>query len=276
MQHATTQTPPLTLFILAHNDDEFFVLPRIKAAHALGQRVALVFTTDGAAYGESPQRRLAESISALAFLPNLSSTIISLGMELGVRDGTSHHSIQALWDTLAPLPEVSNLTSIYAPAWEGGHVDHDVAHLLAVALARKTGAQLYEFSLYHGCAAPPPLFRCMQLLPSAAATLQIDNLSWREAFSWLLSCRHYRSQARSFIGLIGFCIPEILGRRRLVTRRVHGYRYDQRPHRGALLYESRFKVPYETFYACTSEFVRAHVGESLQQSNTGHQRGNGW
>lgn len=275
MPHATTEAPPVTLFLLAHNDDEFFVLPRIKAEHALGHRVVLVFTTDGAAYGESPQRRLAESVSALTFLPELHSNIIPLGMALRVRDGTSHHSIRALWDALAPLTEASNIIRIYTPAWEGGHVDHDVAHLLAVALAHQAGATLYEFSLYHGCAVPPPLFRCMQLLPSADAKLQIDKLSWREAFSWLLSCRHYRSQARSFIGLIGFCIPEILGRRRLITRRVQGHAYDQRPHPGALLYESRFKVPYDTFCAYTADFVRTHVGERPQQSGEGSERSNG-
>jgi LmbE family N-acetylglucosaminyl deacetylase len=41
--------------------------------------------------------------------------------------------------------------AILAPAYEGGHPDHDCCSFLANALARKYGIQVWEMPLYHCC-----------------------------------------------------------------------------------------------------------------------------
>ena len=254
-----------TLFLLAHNDDEFFVLPRIEAEIASGSNITIIFTTDGAAYGESPDRRLGETLKALAKYGLTREHIMPLGTKLGIRDGTSHLSIDDLWQALNTMPQVTDVVRIYTPAWEGGHVDHDTAHLLSIALARQCSATVHEFSLYHGYKVRPPFFRCMSLIPASTA-LHFDKCTWTQAISWLFTCRHYHSQRRAFLGLIGFCLPQILGRRSLVTREAGGYDYFARAHDGPLFYETRFKVPHAVFHSNTGRFIRKHLleGEPLQ------------
>lgn len=43
-------------------------------------------------------------------------------------------------------------SSLLIPAWEGGHQDHDAAHLIGRRLADRTGARAWQFPLYTGSA----------------------------------------------------------------------------------------------------------------------------
>jgi len=243
------------LFIFAHNDDEFFALPRIERELELGNRVICVYTTDGAAYGISPSKRLQESYAVLGPRGVQREDIIALGTELGVRDGLSFQHINRLWPELQTATRDLSISRVYAPSWEGGHVDHDVAHLLSVALSRTRNTALYEFALYHANEVRPPFFKCMQLIP-ASGELVRDRISLVEAFRWLLSVRHYRSQWKTFLGLVGFCLKSMLLEHELIMRRVEGRDYLVPPHDGPLLYESRFKVPFAMFLEHTREFIR--------------------
>jgi LmbE family N-acetylglucosaminyl deacetylase len=242
------------LFIFAHNDDEFFALPRIERELELGNRVICVYTTDGAAYGISPSKRLQESYAVLGPRGVQREDIIALGTELGVRDGLSFQHINRLWPELQTATRDLSISRVYAPSWEGGHVDHDVAHLLSVALSRAKGAALYEFALYHGHQVRPPFFKCMQLIPAPGELLR-DRISLIEALRWLASVRHYRSQWKTFLGLIGFCLKGILLKRELAIRAVPVRNYLHPPHKRPLFYETRFRVPYEQFLEQTRSFI---------------------
>ena len=250
-----------TLFVLAHNDDEFFVLPRVLRETAEGRACLFLFTTDGAAYGESPERRLSETLEVLGKFGINRSSVISLGAQLGIRDGTSHRSIDSLWKGMQQSLENRQVARVFTLAWDGGHNDHDTAHLLAVAFAQSRGLPIMEFAAYNSFQMPKPLFRCMKLIPGRGDLVE-DRVSCREAVRWALTPRHYRSQRRAFLGLLGFCLPQILLRRRLVTREVTGKRYLERPHEGPLFYEVRFKVPHSEFLAATRAFIQHHrLGE---------------
>jgi|LakMenEpi03Aug12_release.lakeMendotaPanAssembly.Ray.scaffolds.fasta_scaffold03685_23 LmbE family N-acetylglucosaminyl deacetylase len=242
------------LFLFAHNDDEFFVLPQLEREVAAGHRVVCVYTTDGAAYGESPKRRLDESLSVLCPRGVAVQDIIPLGDQIGVRDGVSHRSIERLWERLLETVGEQRFSRIYVPAWEGGHADHDAAHLLAVALSRIQGAEVVEFSLYHSYRATKPLIRCVSLIPFPGRITH-TKVSLRGALSWILEARRYPSQRRAFVGLLPFCLPQILIRRSLPLRVVESRSYRHRPHEGRLFYEIRFKVPYEEFYSATVGFI---------------------
>lgn len=246
------------LFLLAHNDDEFFVLPRIEHEIAAGSSLVCVYTTDGAAYGESSERRLNESRAVLVPRGVRNEDIVPLGTRLGVRDGTSFRSINQLWEGLADVVKGRSFSRIYVPAWEGGHADHDAAHLLAIALARSSGAEVFEFSLYHGFQSRGPLFRCMSLIPADGEVL-VDKLTLREALGWACLARRYPSQRRAFLGLLPFCLPQILGRRSLAVRRVTHRNYRTVPHSGDLFYHRRFKVAFDEFYRETIEFIDRFV-----------------
>lgn len=253
-----TKSPQSVLFLFAHNDDEFFVLPRVEREVNEGSRVICVYTTDGAAYGASPERRLLESLSVLCPRGVAVKDIIPLGTQLGVRDGISFKSVELLSERLGSLTEGIKFARIYAPAWDGGHADHDAAHLLAVALARMRGSEVLEFSLYHGLGAIGPILRCMA--PIAQPGIPVNHpVTLRGALSWLLAARHYQSQRRVFLGLLPLCLPQILLRRSLPLRRVGNRNYRCRPHSGKLFYEARFKVPYQDFYDATLAFIERAI-----------------
>ena len=142
-------------------------------------------------------------------------------------------------------------------------MDHDVAHLLSLALTQTRGGTLYEFSLYHGHQMPPPFFRCMKLIPAPGELIR-DTVSLSDAFRWLLSVRHYRSQRKTFLGLVPFCLKGILFKRELFVRAVTTRDYLAPPHKGPLFYETRFKVPHESFLVETCAFI-----ETLNPENSG-------
>lgn len=154
--------------------------------------------------------------------------------------------------------EKRQFARIYATAWDGGHADHDAAHLLAVALARIHGAELLKFSLYHKLGALGPILRCMAPIPQPGVAVS-EPVTFRGALSWLLAARHYRSQLRAFSGLLPLCLPQILFRRSLPLRRVGNRDYRMRPYPGELFYEARFKVPYQEFHDATPPFIEGAI-----------------
>lgn len=78
------------LFIFAHPDDECFAASHIAYEVGLGDEVFCLFTTDGGAYGVSPQTRATESRRALQSLGISDEHLFFIGMEHGVRDGESY------------------------------------------------------------------------------------------------------------------------------------------------------------------------------------------
>lgn len=255
------------LFLFAHNDDEFFVLPRLEREVAEGHDVLCIYTTDGAAYDESPMRRLKESYAVLSPRGISSENIIPLGTQRGIRDGLSFRSLAELWQQLTIVTQGKRFSRIYVPAWEGGHADHDAAHLLAVALAQLQGSEVYEFSLYHSLGAVGPIISAMSLIP-LSGTIVHEPVTLRGALSWLLASRHYRTQRRAFLGLLPLSLPQILLHRALPLRRVENRDYRCRPHSGPMFYETRFKVPYDEFYNATQTFIEMHIDPiSLQDAS---------
>jgi hypothetical protein len=251
----------VALFLFAHNDDEFFVLPAIEAEIASGRRVVCIYTTDGAAYGEDSNRRLRESLSVLSPRGVGEDDVVPLGKKIGIRDGTSFRFMAQIWDELLAFSADLEIASVYVLGWEGGHADHDAGHLLGIALAKLKGVEAHEFSLYNSWKMRPPFFRCMALVPAAGESKSI-KVPWLGVFVWLLSVRYYVSQWRTFLGLLGFCLPQILVRRELELRRVGVRDYQCPPHEGKLMYESRFKVPHCEFLGATSRFIKEHIEDS--------------
>ena len=243
------------LFIFAHYDDEFFVLPRLKAELAAGNVVSILYTTDSGAKDIPSSVRLNESLSVLVPLGISATEIISLGADLGVRDGKSHFFIDRIWAGINNEPRLNRtFDRIYTMAWEGGHVDHDVAHLLGIALAKKSGAHIYEFSAYHARHIPGPFFWCMSFGRTLISPI-IDRLTMSQAFRWFLIPYFYKSQRKTFLGLLPCCLLQILIRRTLVVACPPALTYGNRPHQGPLLYEKLFHIQFEEFATNTAQFI---------------------
>ena len=153
-----------TLFVFAHQDDEAGVFFEIERCISLGQTVICVYLTDGGILAEA---RNAESLGILKKLGCHPDQIYFVGRELGCRDGYGPNSLKAIYDWLLGKLCNEKIGTVYCPAFEGGHQDHDAINLVISAIAQKVShnMQFFQFSLYNGARTAWILFRVLHPLP---------------------------------------------------------------------------------------------------------------
>lgn len=242
------------LFVFAHQDDEVAAATRMLDALRSGAAVSCVYLTDGAG-GRAPSHvRDEETRHVLTRLGVELARVHFLGSEHGIPDGALHRHLDAALALLEarvtePVDELVTL------AWEGGHHDHDAAQLVAVAFATPRGllARTFEMPLYHGYRLPGPLFRTLTPL-RVGAGWSPRRIRFRNGLRIALLCRFYRSQRRTWLGLLPEAMVRLALGRKEWSRRVDVARLHTRPHEGALFYERRFRVPYDEVAAAARAF----------------------
>lgn len=216
------------LYVFAHQDDEVAIAPRIARDVASGARVVCAFLTDGGA----PAMRNAESRAVLAEL-GVDDVIF-----VGLPDG---RLVEHLEEALAALPR--DVEEIVTLAWEGGHQDHDAAHLVALALAIARGVRCLAFPLYRG------YFRVLSPLREGDKR----RLTAREVIKRAMLCWRYPSQRRSWLWLGWWLwfrwseeVCEASAELLVVPKR-------------SLLYERRFRFPRRRFFAAARPFIEQRI-----------------
>lgn len=180
--------PPGGVLVLSpHPDDETLGCGGLLALAAQGgRRVRVVLVSDGAASHPGsavwPPRRLAalrlrEMRAALAVLGPGAGALLALGLPDGAIPDAGPAFEAALAAVLAgPAREIGASTVL--TTWRHDpHGDHRATALLAAAVARATGARLWEFPVWGwrhrtplaGWPPPPPL-----ALPGPPAGLRLD------------------------------------------------------------------------------------------------------
>ncbi len=244
------------LFVFAHQDDEF------ACAHHLLQetdgdagRVFCLFTTDGGGHGKAASVRDAESREVLLSLGVRPENIFFAGSKHGVPDGSSVEHLVRLHGHCEAEFGNSAWRKIYCPAWEGGHPDHDAAHLLALALAVSSpNAEVWEFSIYQGSGTAWKFFRVLKPIRHRAES-SVIYLSYRSIFRQLRLIFRYRSQRKTWLFLLPDTVWNLFSHRRELCVRVSPERISARPHEGALLYERIFAFPYSRFREAQRKFA---------------------
>ena len=117
---------PAALFLFAHQDDEFGIFQKIVDELHAGSHVCCAYLTQGGHSNSLAERRNLESLSVLSKLGVSNKDIFFAGDTLRIRDGKLLENldlasswIQSWWSN---YPQIR---SLYVPAWEGGHPDHD-------------------------------------------------------------------------------------------------------------------------------------------------------
>ncbi|HVA32744.1 MAG TPA: PIG-L family deacetylase [Candidatus Baltobacteraceae bacterium] len=238
------------LFVFAHQDDEYAAAPWIVEELAAGSAVACVYLTDGGSRS-SPAVRDAESRAALhslgvtddriAFLSDASDRIADGALAQRCADGLAMLERWIASTGFAPQ-------RIYAPSYEGGHPDHDAAHVIAARIAVEHGItdDAWHFSLYNAYRCRKPFFAAFKQLPTALPSRRASiSMQTRIALTFL--CARYRSQRRTWMGLFPGAVWQRLIARRESVVRFDLNRLNQRPHEGELLYERMFGVTFIDF-----------------------------
>lgn len=250
-----------SLFVFAHQDDEFGCYAAIADAVAAGERVLCVFVTDGALGGD-PVRRDAESRAVLTALGVDASDLHFVGVPNGIRDGKLYESLPAVARVLGEwFDRVPAGSRIHVPAWEGGHHDHDALHAVAVLLLHDRGrlADARQFSLYNAHRRPGPLFRVLSPL-LANGPIERRPLRWRERRRHLRDCLRYPTQRTTWLGLFPFVLWHMLWRGSAALQPVSVARVHERPHPGRLYYEKRGFLGYDVLRAAIDDWRRASGG----------------
>jgi LmbE family N-acetylglucosaminyl deacetylase len=243
-----------SIFLLPHPDDEFGVFAEIDATRAAGNRALCIFLTDGAAAGQSPERRNAESTGVLQKLGVDSADIAFLGCQLDVPDGSlAQHLTRVKAGVEAIVGASTPFDRIYMPAWEGGHQDHDAAHLIGLALAGERRTAAFQFSLYHGEGLPGILFRVLAPLPQNGAVI-VRRIGWRARFAYLRHCLSYPSQWKTWVGLWPLVLVDYVMDGSQKLQRVTPDRVREPPHAGRVLYERRGFCSWREFEEATRDF----------------------
>ncbi|MGE4243164.1 PIG-L deacetylase family protein [Ramlibacter sp.] len=229
------------VFFFAHQDDEFGVFRQLEAERAAGRAVECIYLTDGECRGVTSQERDAESLSVLAALGVRADAVRFAGRELGIGDGAiAERAADATHWIERRLAALDGDDVVYVPAWEGGHQDHDALHALVVQAAARRGLleRVRQFPLYNKHGVPKPLFRVLNPIDANGPATSVP-IPPRDRLRYLGLCLRYRSQWRSWVGLLPFVVLNYATRGEQVLQPVSLERLGQRPHEGELLYEAR-------------------------------------
>lgn len=249
------------IFLFAHPDDEFACSVRIRRHVDRGDAVYCVYLTEGGYGGQSIARREAESTKALSLLGLAPECIRFFGRTHGFRDGSLHECMGPAAEVLGSfIQTIGSVSTIYVPAWEGGHQDHDACHLIgAIAAARAGIARQLQYPLYHGAGLVGPFFRVIAPLAENGPSEYVQATAM-ERVGAIRLCMCFGSQWRTWLGLLPFFTMKMLFSGRFPVQTIEIRRWRQPPHEGRLLYERRGFLRYDTFAQSAAQFLAEYPG----------------
>jgi hypothetical protein len=247
------------VWILAHFDDEYCAMPLIDEARAAGQDQLFLYVADYDSARVRAQRH-AESRRFVAWLGVDPARVVHVGADKGVPDGGVYRALPAAFAALEEALAGVDVERVVCPAWEGGHMDHDMCCLLAAEVAAAHGGAPVEMiSLYNGLGLPAPLFHGGRPLPANGPVRRVAMAGGMAR--WMAAVRFFWLQ-RAWLGLW----PAMFwtyARTGFGVQRLDRARLSERPHEGQLLYERMFNTPYEEVRAAAEAFLkRAPAGRS--------------
>lgn len=248
-----------TLLILAHYDDEYCALPLLIEARAKDE--PLIFAFNAVPRSDRIRaRRLRETMRCLDHFGLRQTVFLGDGADRAF-DGRLLQGLDHVFATLLHQLESVTVDGVITPAWEGGHVDHDMCAVLGVALAehmeRRTGVPcpVLQFSLYNGAGLVGPLFRGASPLSQNGPTLPI-RMEFKAWLAFACAVRFYPSQAGVWSTLWPAAFLNYF-RHGFRVQRLSRVEVSRRPHPGPLLYERRGGPDYATVADTVSAFLRS-------------------
>lgn len=208
-----------TLVLLPHQDDEIFIYPVLSRLVANKRNVKIIYLTNGNFHGVPASVRNIESLLALSNIGVTSEDVIFLGNKINVEDGKLINRLEDVWSSIIKEINHLNIDQIFSPAFEGGHQDHDACNVLAQVLARKLKLMSHsrQFFLYTAAGAFGKFYRV--IYPGTIyASDYIVPLRFNEIRSTIRATLYYKSQLKTWIGLLPELTLRLLFLRRIVLR----------------------------------------------------------
>ena len=232
------------VYVLAHFDDEYCALPLIWEAARQGLPQRFIYLADYRNSGLGA-RRHRETLTFLARTGSPNLTVEPLGLGTGWFERRLHRSTEEVFKRLAETVGAGRgVTRLVAPAWEGGHMDHDACAFLAMRLGERLGiGEIRQFSLYHVLGRPGLLLRAGAPLAAGGSRHEIP-LRPAEWLDWMGGVRAFSSQAYAWSGIWPAMFAG-LALRGFAWQGLTADRVAERPHPGPLFYERMFHTSYQ-------------------------------
>ncbi len=249
-----------TLFLFAHQDDEIGVLAEIEYVIASGGRPVCAYLTDGAVGAVTAARRWAESRAVLAAVGVPEMDMHPLGERRGIGDGVLVRQLAPAYEAVRSLASgLGPIERLVMHGWEGGHQDHDAVHILGVTLASEFGLVPVsrQFPLYRAPLAGKLPYTMLRPLPGNGP-VEARRIAVGARLRYLRHCLQYRSQAKTFMGLLPFILADYVMNGRQMLQPVSIDRLSAPPHAGVLLYERWGRMTWRDFDACAAAFLDRH------------------
>lgn len=253
MRTENVSLAPAALFLFAHQDDEFGIFQKIVDELHAGSHVCCAYLTQGGRSNSLAERRNLESLSVLSKLGVSNKDIFFAGDILKIRDGKLLENIDLASSWINTWwSNYPQIRSLYVPAWEGGHPDHDVLHAITVRAAQENNilSLARQFSLYNGYRCSGPLFRVLLPIPTNGL-VECRTISLVNRLRFLRHCLSYPSQKLTWLGLFPFILLHYIFFGIQNTQPINAERIGHRPHSGRLYYEWRG--------FCTWENMETHL-----------------
>jgi len=246
----------MKLFIFAHQDDEFACFALLEQCIRESEEYMVIYLTKGTMGAISPIIRNNESILVLNKIGVRRDNIHFLGETLDIDDGSLPSELGKAYDGLVSLiNRYSRPSSIITLAWESGHQDHDATHILAVVLAQKFNIlpSSIQFPLYRSSGKKILFYKVLSTLTQNGLVNKI-KIPIRSRIRYLIYCTLYRSQRKTWVGLLPFVILDYVFSGSQKTQALNLNALDQTPTKREALYDIRGNYRVEDFAKNVSTF----------------------
>jgi LmbE family N-acetylglucosaminyl deacetylase len=245
-----------SIFLLPHQDDEFGVFHILDSNLRARRRSICVYLTDGASNGDSSAQRDRESARVLSKFGLTDQDIIFLGGADRARDRFLVDALEPAVHQLDGALANIHVDEVYAPAWEGGHPDHDAATLLAHAFTQLRGMQRpLLFPLYNAFKVRLAPFKFFFPI-HANGMVQKTKIPIASTVRHLRHCWTYKTQRKTWAALLPAMTWHYLSDRNQYLQEINKDCLHRRPHSGLLFYERRKWLTWDDF-ARRSETFRS-------------------
>ncbi len=247
------------VFIFSHQDDEFGVFGELERLQSNKEKIIVIYLTSGTLDGNMSPVRNNESRDVLLDIGLNKNDIYFLGGKINIPDAKLYMHLDIIYkNVVSLLDSTDKIKTLYFSAWEGGHQDHDAAHILGLALAKKFDIKgsSFQFPLYNGYKSPWIFFRVFNPLVGINGKPITFIISWSNRLRFIRYILNYRSQFFTFVGLFPFFILHNIFKGTQILQPINADRVLERPHEGKLLYERRGVLSFEKFMLKTKKFIQ--------------------
>lgn len=191
----------MKVFLLAHQDDEVFLLPHIMDS----ERKLFIYLTSGVSEGSSGLKLDRRTMEAKAvfqkYLARFNAEVIWWGLVNSIPEGLLHKFVSE--ENLSDIEKVirnygAQITQIVTTTFEGAHQDHDAAAVVSRKLAKALQVDCIEMSTYPQWFSK---FYSFKVLNAHSVDAEFEFVRFRTLILALKLMVSYKTQRKTWLGL---------------------------------------------------------------------------